>query len=66
MVIGRGRVRRAGAVALATLTIAAASSACAAGPRGLVISFYTTATDGATFAAIAQDCTRQFGGRFAI
>ncbi|MEL4221954.1 extracellular solute-binding protein [Mycobacterium avium subsp. paratuberculosis] len=66
MVIGRGRVRRAGAVALATLTIAAASSACVAGPRGLVISFYTTATDGATFAAIAQDCTRQFGGRFAI
>ncbi|MBV8787718.1 MAG: extracellular solute-binding protein [Mycobacterium sp.] len=31
-----------------------------------MISFYTTAADGATFAAVAQDCTRQFGGRFAI
>lgn len=66
MVSRRVRVRRTGAIALATLTIAAAVSACASGTRGLVISFYTTAADGATFTAVAQDCTTQFGGRFAI
>lgn len=66
MVSPRGRVRRAGAIALATLTIAAAVPACASKSRGLVISFYTTAADGATFTAVAQDCTKQFGGRFAI
>ncbi|BBY14106.1 extracellular solute-binding protein [Mycobacterium marseillense] len=66
MVSRRGRVRRAGAIALATLTIATAVPACASGTRGLVLSFYTTAADGATFTAVAQDCTKQFGGRFAI
>lgn len=66
MVSRRGRARRAGAIALATLIIAAAISACAFRTRGLVISFYTTAADRATFTAVAQDCTRQFGGRFAI
>lgn len=66
MVSRRVRVRRTGAIALATLTIAAAVSACASGTHGLVISFYTTAADGATFTAVAQDCTKQFGGRFAI
>ncbi len=62
----RGRGRRLGAVALATLTIAAVSSACGSGRGGLVISFYTPATDGATFDAVARDCTNQLGGRFAI
>lgn len=66
MVSRRGRVRRAGAIALATLTIATAVPACASGTRRLVLSFYTTAADGATFTAVAQDCTKQFGGRFAI
>ncbi|MCA2263651.1 ABC transporter substrate-binding protein [Mycobacterium marseillense] len=66
MVSRRGRARRAGAIALATLTIATAVPACASGTRGLVLSFYTTAADGATFTAVAQDCTKQFGGRFAI
>lgn len=66
MVSRRGRVRRAGAIALATLTIATAVPACASGTRGLVLSFYTTAADGATFTAVAQGCTKQFGGRFAI
>ena len=66
MVCRRGRLRRVGAIALATVTIASAVSACAAGDHGLVISLYTTATDGATFTAIAQDCTKQFAGRFAI
>jgi multiple sugar transport system substrate-binding protein len=62
----RGRVRRVGAIALATVTIASAVSACASGGNQLVISFYTPAADGATFTAVAQDCTRQLGGRFAI
>jgi multiple sugar transport system substrate-binding protein len=62
----RERVRRIGAIALATATLASAVSACGSGGNGLVISFYTTAADGATFTAVAQDCSRQFGGRFAI
>lgn len=66
MLSRRARARRAGAIALATVTIAAAVSACGSPAHGLVISFYTTAADGATFAAVAQDCTKQFGGRFAI
>ncbi len=66
MLSRRGRVRRTGAIALATLTIAAGVSACASAAHGLVISFYTTAADAATFAAVAADCTKQFAGRFAI
>ncbi len=62
----RERARRIGAVALATLTIASVVSACSSGSNGLVISFYTPAADGATFTAVAQDCTKQLGGRFAI
>ncbi len=62
----RERVRRIGAVALATLTITSAVSACSSGSNELVISFYTPAADGATFTAVAQDCTKQLGGRFAI
>jgi trehalose/maltose transport system substrate-binding protein len=62
----RGRLRRLGAVVLATLTVASVSAACGSGPGGLVISFYTPATDGATFAAVARDCTKQLGGRFTI
>ncbi len=41
-------------------------AACGSGGNGLVISFYTPAADGATFTAVAQDCTKQLGGRFAI
>ena len=50
---------------LATLIVASVS-ACGASSNELVISFYTPADDGATFTAVAQDCTKQFGGRFAI
>jgi trehalose/maltose transport system substrate-binding protein len=62
----RGRARQVGAIVLATATIASVSSACGSGSNEPVISFYTPASDGATFTAVAQDCTRQFGGRFAI
>jgi len=48
------------------LTAGAAVSACGSGSNTLVISFYTPATDGATFSEVAQRCTEQSGGRFAI
>jgi multiple sugar transport system substrate-binding protein len=60
------RARGIGAVALAMLTAGAAVSACGSGSNTLVISFYTPATDGATFGEVAQRCTEQSGGRFAI
>ena len=66
MVSRRGRARRIGAIALATLTIAPALSACGSAGTGLVISLYTPATDAATFTAVAQECTKQQEGRFAI
>src|SRR5436305_4024420 len=66
MAARRGRVRRSGVIALATLTIALASSACGSGDSGLVINFYTPATDAATFTAVAQQCTQRLGGRFAV
>ncbi|MCV7443422.1 extracellular solute-binding protein [Mycobacterium paraense] len=62
----RGRARRIGAFALATLAVASLLSACGPPGGGLVLSFYTPATDAATFTAVAQECTRQLGGRFAI
>src|SRR5438270_393518 len=66
MAARRGRVRRSGVIALATLTIALASSACGSGDSGLVINFYTPATDAASFTAVAQQCTQRLGGRFAV
>jgi multiple sugar transport system substrate-binding protein len=60
------RARGIGAVALAMLTAGAAVSACGSGSNTLVISFYSPATDGATFSEVAQRCTEQSGGRFAI
>lgn len=65
----RGRARRLGAIALATLTTASAALACGSGSMGrsgLVISFYSPASDAATFAAIARHCTDQLGRRFTI
>ena len=61
----RRRAPRTGSIALATVTIASAVSACGSGSQ-LVLSFYTPAADRATFTAVAQACTKQFGGRFAI
>lgn len=51
---------------LTALSTAALTSACASGNRGLVLSFYTPASDGATFTAVAQRCTEQFAGRFTV
>ncbi|VBA42236.1 Trehalose-binding lipoprotein LpqY [Mycobacterium innocens] len=58
--------RRLGAAVLAALTVAFAVSACGSRSHGLVLSFYSPATDGATFTAIAQRCTEQAGGRYVI
>ncbi|ETW22057.1 ABC transporter substrate-binding protein [Mycobacterium gastri 'Wayne'] len=58
--------RRLGSAALAALTVASAVSACGSRGHGLVLSFYTPATDGATFTAIAQRCTEQAGGRYIV
>ena len=58
------RLRRA--IALAVATITASVVACGSGGNSVVIGFYTPSTDEATFSAIARDCARQFGGRFAI
>jgi multiple sugar transport system substrate-binding protein len=62
----RGRIRRLGAVGLAALTAASGVSACGLGDNGREISFYTPATDSATFTAVAKRCTDQLGGRFTI
>ncbi|HET9877350.1 MAG TPA: extracellular solute-binding protein [Mycobacterium sp.] len=62
----RGRARWLGTVALAALTITSAASACGSAGDGLVISLYTPAGDTATFTAVAERCTDQFGGRFAL
>jgi multiple sugar transport system substrate-binding protein len=62
----RGRAGRVGALVLAALTTVSVVSACGSGSNEVVISFYTPAADATTFTAVAQDCTKQFGGRFAI
>ena len=41
-------------------------AACGFGHSGLVLSFYTPATDAATFTEVARRCNEQFGGRFTI
>jgi multiple sugar transport system substrate-binding protein len=62
----RGRARRIGAIALASLTAGSAISSCGSRDGGRVINFYTPASDAATFTAVAQRCTDQFGGRFTV
>ncbi len=61
----RGRARPLCALVLAA-TVAAAAAGCGSGDDGLVISVYTPAADGATFTAVAHECTKRFGGRFAV
>ncbi|MDT5224080.1 MAG: trehalose/maltose transport system substrate-binding protein [Mycobacterium sp.] len=51
---------------LAALIAASVVPACGSGANGLVISFYTPATDGATFTAMAQRCTAEAHGRYSI
>lgn len=58
--------RRLGAVALAVLSAASALSGCGARDDGRVIRLYTPAGEAATFTALAQRCSDEFGGRFTI
>jgi multiple sugar transport system substrate-binding protein len=69
VVVSRGRARRLATAVLAALTTASVVLACGSGHwgrTGLVISFYTPATDAATFTQVARRCNEQFGGRFTI
>jgi len=51
---------------LAALMTVSLLAACGSGHSGLVLSFYTPATDAATFTEVARRCNEQFGGRFTI
>jgi multiple sugar transport system substrate-binding protein len=51
---------------VAALMAASMLAACGSGHSGLVLSFYTPATDAATFTEVARRCNEQFGGRFTI
>ncbi len=64
--IRRGSARRLAAAALVALSTASAVSGCGSGNDGLVISFYTSASETATFAVVAKRCSDQLGGRFTI
>lgn len=54
------------AAVLAIVLTASVVCSCGAAGRGLVLSFYTPSVDNETFAAAAQRCNEQFGGRFTI
>nr|WP_231984346.1 extracellular solute-binding protein [Mycobacterium sp. E342] len=60
------RPRFLAVIASASVIIAAAVSACGPVGGGLVITFFTPTTDSAAFNAVARECTKQLGGRFAI
>jgi multiple sugar transport system substrate-binding protein len=60
------RARRFGAAALAALTAASVVSACGSSANGLVISYYTPASETATFTAVAKRCNAELGGKFTI
>jgi multiple sugar transport system substrate-binding protein len=59
-----GRTVRRCAVALAALTIGV--SACGSEPAGIVINYYASANETATFSAIAKRCNARLGGRLTI
>lgn len=61
-----GRVRRIAAAAVTGLAAASATAACGSVDRGLVITFYTPASEMATFTAVAKRCNTDLGGRFTI
>ncbi|ORB69597.1 ABC transporter substrate-binding protein [Mycobacterium shinjukuense] len=61
--MSRGRMRGLGMAALAALSTV---SGCGFSNPRVVISFYTPASERATFTAVAQRCTEQAGGRFVV
>ncbi len=62
----RGPARRRSVALLTALIIASTLLGCGPSSDGLIISFYTAATETATFTVIAKRCTDQLGGRFRI
>ena len=60
------RARQLWAAALAALTTASLVSACSSGSGGIVINYYTPASEMATFTAVAKRCNDELGGRFTI
>jgi multiple sugar transport system substrate-binding protein len=50
----------------AALLVASMVSACGSGPSGVVLKFYTPATDAATFTEVARRCNERFAGRFTV
>lgn len=60
------RIKRFGAGVLAALTAASSLTACGSTTGGLVISYYTPASETATFTAVAKRCNDKLGGRFTI
>jgi multiple sugar transport system substrate-binding protein len=60
------RVRQLCAAALAGLTAASMVSACSAQGGGIVINYYTPASEMATFTAVSKRCNEELGGRFTI
>ena len=60
------RARRVGAVANAALVGVSTVSSCGSGEHGVVVSFYTPASETATFTAVAKRCNDELGGRFRI
>lgn len=62
----RGHARRFVSIVLAALITASVVSACGSDGHGLVLDLYTSSSESATFATIAQACNEQLGGRFAI
>jgi multiple sugar transport system substrate-binding protein len=67
VVASRRRPARRRSVALLTALITASTVlGCGPSSHALIISFYTAATETATFTVIAKRCTDQLGGRFRI
>ena len=60
------RARQLWAAALAALTVGSLVSACGSTSGGIVINYYTPASEMATFTAVAKRCNDQLGGRFTI
>jgi multiple sugar transport system substrate-binding protein len=60
------RALRLRAAALAALTTASMVSACGSDSDGIVINYYTPASEMATFTAVAKRCNDELGGRFTI
>lgn len=58
--------RRLCAGVMAALTVGSVVTACGEAQDGIVISYYTPASEMATFTAVAQKCNEQLGGRFTI